>query len=70
MVINVLLSYSEHFLFVSILIKMFQDMIHAFITCLLSSYYVPRARDAMVNKTGKASILKGMGNEQVNKKYT
>lgn len=49
---------------------MFQDMIHAFITCLLSSYYVPGTRDAMVNKTGKASILKGMGNEQVNKKYT
>lgn len=45
-------------------------MIHAFITCLLSSYYVPGTRDAMVNKTGKASILKGMGNEQVNKKYT
>lgn len=48
---------------------MFQDMIHPFITCLVSYYYVPGIRDAIVNKADKVSILKGMGSKQVNKTY-
>ena len=39
-------------------------MIRPFITCLLSSYYVPGTGDIMENKTDKFSIFKEMGNKQ------
>lgn len=48
---------------------MFQDKIHPFITYLLSYYYVPGTKDAIVNKADKVSILKGIGNKQVNKTH-
>ena len=43
---------------------MFQDMVHPFITCLFSSYYVPGTDDIMKNKTVKVSIFKDMGNKK------
>lgn len=42
-------------------------MIHPFITCLLSSYYVLGTGDTMMSKTDEVSIFKGMSNKQ--KKY-
>lgn len=41
-------------------------MIHLFITCLLSSYYVLGTGDTMMDKTDEVSIFKGMSDKQKN----